>query len=184
MLIITTSVCVTYELPWGGGESRKRGRGKEERWLHQGPEDEQGFVVRKKAFQATGTTQARAWRRETMWCLWGLDAWVKRWQDESEMRPDQMVRSFMLNAKELGSITEDTKVFRREWFHKRWHYETHFLTFFQAEKYFKFPLAAKIHMRKLIPGLLEVTPKVPLAMSPDKSSLRTGAICIYFSLDL
>ena len=31
MLIITTSVCVTYELPWGGGESRKRGRGKEER---------------------------------------------------------------------------------------------------------------------------------------------------------
>ena len=149
MLIITTGVCIIYEFPWGGGESRKRGRGKEKRWPHQGPEDEQGFVVRKKAFQATGTTQARAWRRETMWCLWGLDAWVKRWQDESEMRPDQMVRSFMPDAKELGSITEGTKVFRKEWFHKRWQYETHFLTFFSGRKIFQVSTGCKNIYKKI-----------------------------------
>lgn len=140
-MLIIASVCIIHNLL---GVVGRAGRGKEERWLHQGPEDEQGFVIKKKAFQAMGTTQARAWRKETTWCLWGLDVWVKRWlRMKVKMRPDQMVRSFKPDAKEFGSITEGTKVFRKEWFHKRWHYEIHFLTFFSGRKIFQVSTGCK-----------------------------------------
>lgn len=70
VLIITRSVCIIYEFPlgwWGEQEGERKEKVMTSRaWQWAGV-----CCKGKKGFQATGTTQARAWRRETMWSVSG-----------------------------------------------------------------------------------------------------------------
>lgn len=95
------------------------------------------------------------------------------------MRPEQTGRNFKAHTMEFGFTVVGTKGLGKE--HCHISTEIHFLTLkiFKAIKV-KFPLFAKAFMRTLISWTFQITPKVSMAMSSVKSSLRARTLYYLF----
>lgn len=118
------------------GRAGRGEEGKEKRWPPRGPWQWAEVCCKEKEVSGNRNNTSKGMEKRNHVVSLGTGCVSKRGDRISEMRPDQMVRALQPDAKELGSITEGTKVFRKEWFYKRWQYETHFVTFFSGRKIF------------------------------------------------